>query len=71
MLHNTDVFICLKMQTATQPKKLAPLRSQADRNNDTKDGEQTPKKSRKFLKSLLSRRKSRKDESLPSYFDDY
>ncbi|XP_062208458.1 putative protein ABIL2 isoform X3 [Phragmites australis] len=61
----------VRVQTTSQPKKLAPLKSQADRSNDTKEGEQTPKKSRKFLKSLLSRRKSRKDEPLPSYFDDY
>ncbi|WVZ70089.1 hypothetical protein U9M48_018786 [Paspalum notatum var. saurae] len=61
----------VRVQTMSQPKKLAPLRSQADRSNDTKDGEHTPKKSRKFLKSILSRRKSRKDEPLPSYFDDY
>ncbi|TVU34071.1 hypothetical protein EJB05_15920, partial [Eragrostis curvula] len=61
----------VRVQTTSQPKKLAPLMSQADRSIDTKDGEQTPKKSRKFLKSLLSRRKSRKDEPLPSYFDDY
>ncbi|TKW14913.1 hypothetical protein SEVIR_5G198300v4 [Setaria viridis] len=61
----------VRVQTTSQPKKLAPLRSQADRSNDSKDGEHTPKKSRKFLKSILSRRKSRKDEPLPSYFDDY
>ena len=45
--------------------------SQAGRSKDTTDGEHTPKKGRKFLKSILSRRKSRKDEPLPSYFDDY
>jgi len=64
-------LLLLKMQATSQPKKLAPLRSQADRSNDSKDGEHTPKKSKKFLKSILSRRKSRKDEPLPSYFDDY
>ncbi|KAL6597823.1 hypothetical protein ACP70R_046628 [Stipagrostis hirtigluma subsp. patula] len=61
----------VRVQTTSEPKKLAPLRSQAERNDDTKEGEHTPKKSKKFLKSLLSRRKSRKDEPLPSYFDDY
>ena len=64
-------FHLLKMQATSQPKKLAPLRSQADRSNNSKDGEHTPKKSKKFLKSILSRHKSRKDEPLPSYFDDY
>ncbi|KAF8671076.1 hypothetical protein HU200_050357 [Digitaria exilis] len=61
----------VRVQNTSQPKKLAPLRSQVDRSNDTKDGEHTPKKSKKFLKSILSRRKSKKDEPLPSYFDDY
>jgi hypothetical protein len=59
----------MKMQTS-EHKKLASVRSQADRNDD-KEGEQTPKKGKKFLKSLLSRRKSRKEEPLPCYFDDY
>ncbi|CAD6231239.1 unnamed protein product [Miscanthus lutarioriparius] len=61
----------VRVQATSQPKKLAPLRSQADRSNDSKDDEHTPKKSKKFLKSILSRHKSRKDEPLPSYFDDY
>ncbi|XP_066306374.1 putative protein ABIL2 isoform X1 [Miscanthus floridulus] len=61
----------VRVQATSQPKKLAPLRSQADRSNNSKDGEHTPKKSKKFLKSILSRHKSRKDEPLPSYFDDY
>nr|CAB3477337.1 unnamed protein product [Digitaria exilis] len=61
----------VRVQNTSQPTKLAPLRSQVDRSNDTKDGEHTPKKSKKFLKSILSRRKSKKDEPLPSYFDDY
>ncbi|BAF05222.2 Os01g0551800 [Oryza sativa Japonica Group] len=59
----------VQMHTS-EHKKLASVRSQADRNDD-KEGEQTPKKGKKFLKSLLSRRKSRKEEPLPCYFDDY
>jgi hypothetical protein len=60
------------MHTTSDPKRLAPLRSYADRySDDSKEGEQTPKKSKKFLKSLLSRRKSRKEEPLPRYFEDY
>ncbi|XP_052140406.1 putative protein ABIL2 isoform X7 [Oryza glaberrima] len=59
----------VRVQTS-EHKKLASVRSQADRN-DEKEGEQTPKKGKKFLKSLLSRRKSRKEEPLPCYFDDY
>lgn len=61
----------VQMHTTSEPKKLSSLRSHADRSDDTKEGEQTPKKSKKFLKSLLSRRKSRKEEPLPCYFDDY
>ncbi|KAG8051656.1 hypothetical protein GUJ93_ZPchr0001g30436 [Zizania palustris] len=61
----------MQMQTTSEPKKLASMRSHADRNEDGKEGEQTPKKGKKFLKSLLSRRKSRKEEPLHSYFDDY
>lgn len=62
----------VQMHTTSDPKRLAPLRSYADRyNDDSKEGEQTPKKSKKFLKSLLSRRKSRKEEPLPCYFEDY
>lgn len=62
----------VRVQTTSDPKRLVPLRSYADRyNDDPKESEQTPKKSKKFLKSLLSRRKSRKEEPLPCYFDDY
>ncbi|KAM3211977.1 hypothetical protein ACQJBY_065219 [Aegilops geniculata] len=62
----------VRVQTTSDPKRLAPLRSYADRyKDDPKENEQTPKKSKKFLKSLLSRRKSKKEEPLPCYFDDY
>lgn len=65
------LLLIMQAVSQPQPKKLAPLRTQVDRSDDSKDGERTPKKSKKFLKSILSRRKSRKDEPLPSYFDDY
>ncbi|XP_015693026.1 putative protein ABIL2 isoform X2 [Oryza brachyantha] len=61
----------VQMQTTSEHKKLASVRSHADRCDDSKEGEHTPKKGKKFLKSLLSRRKSRKEEPLPCYFDDY
>ncbi|KAI5016959.1 hypothetical protein ZWY2020_037337 [Hordeum vulgare] len=55
----------VQMQTTSDPKRLVPLRSYADRyNDDSKESEQTLKKSKKFLKSLLSRRKSGKEEPL-------
>lgn len=65
------LLLIMQAVSQPQPKKLAPLRTQVDRSDDSKDGERTPKKSKKFLKSILSRRKSRKEEPLPSYFDDY
>uniref|UniRef100_A0A0D9V1Y3 Uncharacterized protein n=1 Tax=Leersia perrieri TaxID=77586 RepID=A0A0D9V1Y3_9ORYZ len=61
----------VRVQATSEHKKLASVRSQADRIDDSKEGEQTPKKGKKFLKTLLSRRKSRKEEPLPCYFDDY
>ncbi|XP_020160379.1 putative protein ABIL2 isoform X1 [Aegilops tauschii subsp. strangulata] len=55
----------VQMQTTSDPKRLVPLRSYADRyNDDSKESDQTLKKSKKFLKSLLSRRKSGKEEPL-------
>lgn len=39
--------------------------------NDKKEVERIPSKSKSFLKSLLSRRRSRKDEMLYSYIDEY
>ncbi|KAF6987754.1 hypothetical protein CFC21_005368 [Triticum aestivum] len=55
----------VQMQTASDPKRLVPLRSYADRyNDDSKESKQTLKKSKKFLKSLLSRRRSGKEEPL-------
>ncbi|VAH01364.1 unnamed protein product [Triticum turgidum subsp. durum] len=54
----------VQMQTTSDPKR-APLRSYADRyNDDSMESEQTLKKGKKFLKSLLSRRKSGKEEPL-------
>ncbi|KAF6982211.1 hypothetical protein CFC21_000631 [Triticum aestivum] len=55
----------VQMQTTSDPKRLAPLRSYTDRyNDDSMESEQTLKKGKKFLKSLLSRRKSGKEEPL-------
>lgn len=39
--------------------------------NDNKEVERAPSRSKSFLKSLLSRRKSRKDEMLYNYIDEY
>nr|CAD1824305.1 unnamed protein product [Ananas comosus var. bracteatus] len=58
------------VQYPSETQKLASMRLHAERTDD-KDSEQNPNKGRKFLKSLLSRRKSRKDEMLYSYLDEY
>ncbi|XP_065048070.1 putative protein ABIL2 isoform X2 [Musa acuminata AAA Group] len=57
-------------QYSSATQKSASMRLHAERN-DEKDGEQNPSKGKKFLKSLLSRRKSKKDEMVYSYLDEY
>ncbi|THU65049.1 hypothetical protein C4D60_Mb01t33040 [Musa balbisiana] len=57
-------------QRSSATQKSASMRLHAERNDD-KDGEQNPSKGKKFLKSLLSRRKSKKDEMVYSYLDEY
>ncbi|XP_039121181.1 LOW QUALITY PROTEIN: protein ABIL2-like [Dioscorea cayenensis subsp. rotundata] len=54
----------------SEPKKSASVRLHAERN-DSREFEEKSSKSRGFLKSLLSRRKSRNDEMLYSYLDEY
>lgn len=54
----------------SEPKKSASVRLHAERN-DSREFEEKSSKSRGFLKSLLSRRKSRTDEMLYSYLDEY
>uniref|UniRef100_A0A1D1XJI0 Protein ABIL3 n=1 Tax=Anthurium amnicola TaxID=1678845 RepID=A0A1D1XJI0_9ARAE len=53
----------------TKPEKSASMRLHAER--DQHDAEQSPSKSKRLLKALLSRRKSRKDEMLDTYLDEY
>ncbi|CAL9065357.1 unnamed protein product [Musa banksii] len=57
-------------QHSSATQKSASMRLHAERNDD-KDGEQNPSKGKKFLKSLLSRRKSKKNEMVYSYLDEY
>ncbi|KAK4769345.1 hypothetical protein SAY86_027495 [Trapa natans] len=54
----------------SEPKKSASMRFHAEGEN-AKDAEQNPSKSKRLLKALLSRRKSRKDETLYRYLDEY
>ncbi|KAG0461200.1 hypothetical protein HPP92_021497 [Vanilla planifolia] len=51
-------------------QKSCSMRLHTERN-DSNEKEQLPSKSKSFLKTLLSRRKSRKDEMLYSYIDEY
>ncbi|XWS48583.1 hypothetical protein CRYUN_Cryun13aG0089200 [Craigia yunnanensis] len=54
----------------SEPRKSASMRLQSLKDNP-KDIEQYPSKSKRLLKALLSRRKSKKDEMLYTYLDEY
>ncbi|EEF45668.1 protein ABIL2 [Ricinus communis] len=54
----------------SEPRKSASMRVQAEKEN-SKDIEQYPSKSKRLLKALLSRRKSKKDDMLYTYLDEY
>ncbi|XP_059667257.1 protein ABIL2-like [Cornus florida] len=54
----------------SEPRKSASMRLHADKEN-SKDIEQYPSKSKRLLKALLSRRKSKKDDMLYTYLDEY
>ncbi|XP_038895521.1 protein ABIL2-like [Benincasa hispida] len=54
----------------SEPRKSASMRIPAERDN-SKDVEQYPSKSKRLLKALLSRRKSKKDDMLYTYLDEY
>ncbi|CAL5204071.1 unnamed protein product [Lathyrus oleraceus] len=54
----------------SEPRKSASMRLSAERDNG-KEVEQYPSKSKGLLKALLSRRKSKKDDTLYTYLDEY
>ncbi|XP_065878051.1 protein ABIL2-like isoform X1 [Euphorbia lathyris] len=54
----------------SEPRKSASMRMQSEKGSP-KDMEQNPSKSKRLLKALLSRRKSKKDEMLYTYLDEY
>ncbi|XP_061348936.1 protein ABIL2-like [Gastrolobium bilobum] len=54
----------------SEPRKSASMRLPAERDNG-KDVEHHPSKSKRLLMSLLSRRKSKKDDMLYTYLDEY
>ncbi|WOK95757.1 protein ABIL2 isoform X2 [Canna indica] len=57
-------------QYSSPVEKWTSMKLHAERNQQ-KDSEHNPSKGKKFLKSLLSRRKSKKDEMLYNYLDEY
>ncbi|GMI71615.1 ABL interactor-like protein 2 [Hibiscus trionum] len=54
----------------SEPRKSASMRLQSEKDSP-KDIDQSPGKSKRLLKALLSRRKSKKDEMLYTYLDEY
>ncbi|KAK4835697.1 hypothetical protein QYF36_013200 [Acer negundo] len=54
----------------SEPRKSYSMRLPAERDN-SKDIEHYPSKSKRLLKALLSRRKSKKDDMLYTYLDEY
>ncbi|KAJ6828532.1 protein ABIL3-like [Iris pallida] len=59
-----------RRQYPSEPQKSASMRLHAERI-DHKEMEHTRSKNKSFLKSLLTRRRSRKDDMLYSYLDEY
>ncbi|KAK3034716.1 hypothetical protein RJ639_032669 [Escallonia herrerae] len=53
-----------------EPQKSASMRLPAERDH-RKEPDQLPSKSKRLLKALLSRRKSKKDDMLYTYLDEY
>ncbi|KAJ4956337.1 hypothetical protein NE237_013120 [Protea cynaroides] len=54
----------------SEPRKSASMRLSAERDR-SKENEQNPSKSKRLLKALLSRRRSKKDDVLYTYLDEY
>lgn len=70
---NRDTYkvkrLCI-CQYPSEPRKSASMRLHAERENG-REVEQYPSKSKRLLKALLSRRKSKKDDMLYTYLDEY
>ncbi|GAU21120.1 hypothetical protein TSUD_10370 [Trifolium subterraneum] len=59
-----------RVRYPSEPRKSASMRLSSDINN-IKDIDQHPSKSKRLLKALLSRHKSKKDDTLYTYLDEY
>lgn len=57
-------------QYISEPQKSASMRIRVGKESP-REGEQYPSKSKRLLKALLSRRKSKKDDTLYTYLDEY
>lgn len=59
-------------QFPSEPRKSASMRIRPEKGKEnSKEIELFPSKSKRLLKALLSRRKSKKDEMLYTYLDEY
>ncbi|KAI3815692.1 hypothetical protein L1987_15371 [Smallanthus sonchifolius] len=60
-------------QRVSEYQKSVSMRVYSDRDtqNESDQNHQTPSKSKRLLKALLSRRKSKKDNMLYTYLDEY
>ncbi|KAF7149360.1 hypothetical protein RHSIM_Rhsim03G0209700 [Rhododendron simsii] len=62
----------LVAQFPSEPRKSASMRIRPEKGKEnSKEIELFPSKSKRLLKALLSRRKSKKDEMLYTYLDEY
>lgn len=69
MLNLMHFLLCL-YQYPSEPRKSASMRLSVERGRDV-EVEQNSSKGKRFLKALLSKRKSKKDEMLYTYLDEY
>ncbi|CAA7408619.1 unnamed protein product [Spirodela intermedia] len=60
----------MNLRFSMDPRKSASVRQHDDRDNQ-KDSEQNSSKTKRLFKALLSRRKSRRDDMLYAYLDEY
>ncbi|XP_039058997.1 protein ABIL2-like [Hibiscus syriacus] len=66
----TPISASAMQRYPSEPRKSASMRLQSEKDIP-KDIDQSPGKSKRLLKALLSRRKSKKDEMLYTYLDEY
>ena len=65
------VYVSVHYQYPSEPRNSASMRLPAERDSNKDVEHQHHSKSKRLLKSLLSRRKSKKDDLLYTYLDEY